>query len=81
MKNKTEHTKNQVLRYIYHETNEAESDQIRESIFAHQEVEEMFYDFVSLKKDLDQVMLSPRKEVINNILAFAKNAQKEEQTI
>ena len=81
MQNKTEHAKNQVLRYIYHETNESENDQIQGDIFANQEIEEMFYDFVSLKKDLDQVILSPRKEVINNILAFAKNAQKEEQTI
>jgi hypothetical protein len=81
MQNKTEHTKNEVLRYIYHETNESENDQIQGDIFANQEVEDMFYDFVSLKKDLDQVVLSPRKEVIDSILAFAKNAQQEEQTI
>lgn len=81
MSNKIEHTKNQVLRYVYHETSQSESNQIKGEIFAEPEVEEMFYDFVSLKKDLDQIVLTPRKSVIDTILAYAKDAQKETQTI
>jgi len=81
MNNKTEHTKNQVLRYVYHETNQPQSDQVREDIFAEREIEELFYNFVSLKKDLDQVVLTPRKSVIDSILAYAKDAQKQTQII
>ena len=81
MNNKKEHTKNQVLRYIYHETNESQSEQLRQAIFANTEVEELFYNFVSLKKDLDKIVLKPRKSVIDNILAYAKNAQKQTQII
>lgn len=81
MKNKVEDIKNQVLRYVYHETNQAQDEQIRQNIFAHREVEEMFYDFISLKKDLDKIQLSPSKTVIDNILAYAKSSQKQIQTI
>ena len=81
MRNKTEHTENQVLRYVYHETSESQSDEIRQMIFAEREMEEMFYELLSTKEDLDQKMLTPRQSVIDNILAFSQNSQQQKETI
>jgi len=73
MPTKKEVTKDDVLRYIYHETSKEEKHSIQKAILEDAELQEMFYDFVSLKKDLDQAAMKPSNSTVQKILNYTRN--------
>lgn len=68
-------TKDDVLRYVYHETDKSESAGIEQAMTGDTELSALFYEAASMKKDLDQAMMKPGRRVIDNILDYSKKHQ------
>jgi chromosome condensin MukBEF MukE localization factor len=66
---------NDVLRYLYKETSPEESARIEQFLFGNQQLEDEFYNFMDLKKELDQMANShsPKKSTIDKILKYSKS--------
>ena len=66
-------TLDNLIRFIYKETEEGENNRIKYSIYRHTEIRQ---DYNSLKETimyLDTLRISPDSKVINNILQYSVN--------
>ncbi|MDP5122129.1 MAG: hypothetical protein NWQ46_11080 [Spirosomaceae bacterium] len=63
---------NDVIRYLYNETTPQENDRIVEALLFDVELLEFYLESVETKEGLDQVIMTPPRKVINNILAYSK---------
>ena len=66
-------TQDDVIRYVYQETSELETKEIRKALLCDAKLEEMYKDILSMKADLDKAQKSPSDNVINNILNYSKS--------
>ena len=66
-------TQDDVIRYIYQETSEKENGEIEKAMLCDAQLQEMYKDFVSIKKDLNKSQKQPSEQVINNILNYSKS--------
>ncbi|MDW7691559.1 hypothetical protein R9C00_17570 [Flammeovirgaceae bacterium SG7u.111] len=74
-RNKIAAIQNDILRYVYHEVSPSEAGEIASRIFSDPELEDEFYNLVSLKGDLDRLEAKgePGQRSIDNILAYSRS--------
>ncbi len=65
-------TENDLIRFIYEETTEAESLAIKDALMCNHELQEVYNDLMEMKTTLDTNHLSPGKHVVNNILNYSR---------
>lgn len=63
---------NDVIRYLYNETTPQENDRIVEALLFDAELLEFYLEAVEIKQGLNYAMLTPPKQVIDNIMAYSK---------
>jgi len=68
-------TPNDVLRFIYKETSEEESEAIHNAMLMDNNLLDDYYELLRVKESIDVVEISPPTELINNILAYSKNTK------
>ncbi len=66
-------TQNDVIRYVYEETSEQETKEIKKALLCDAKLEEMYKEIVSMKADLNKATKSPSDRVIGNILNYSKS--------
>ncbi len=66
-------SKEDIIRYVYHETSPIETKQIQNAILLNAELEQLFYELIDAKKIADKALQKPKKSVIENILAYSKS--------
>ena len=66
-------TQNDVIRYVYQETSERETREIRKALLCDAKLEEMYKEVLSMKADLNKAEKDPSDKVINNILNYSKS--------
>ena len=68
-----------LLKYLYNEVNDQQKKEIENALAQNPELEEQFFDFLDMKKQLDDVTKqnSPSQKSINNILKFSKSFGKD----
>lgn len=69
-------THDDVLRYLYEETNTEESNLIEESLVADPDLLLFYLDMADLKLSLNQAESSPSDRTVNAILAYSRNHPK-----
>ena len=68
---------NDLIRYVYDETTEAENILLESVIFENEELEESFFELLHIKKELDKVDYKPSKKSIEDILEYSKSFKPE----
>lgn len=63
---------NDIIRYLYNETTPQENDRIVEALLFDSKLLEFYLESVEVKRGLDQIVLSPPKRVVDNIMAYSK---------
>jgi|GEM_PF-239460 len=68
-----------LLKYLYNEVDLQQKKEIEAALAADPELEEQFFDFLYMKKQLDDVSknTSPSKKSIEKILKFSKSFGKD----
>ncbi|UZR94015.1 hypothetical protein [Chondrinema litorale] len=68
-----------LLKYLYNEVNDQQKKEVENALAQNPELEEQFFDFLDMKKQLDDVSKqnSPSQKSINNILKFSKSFGKD----
>lgn len=65
-------SKNDILRYVYHETSGKESSIIQDAILADPVLEQYFYELLDAKSCAEKSVRAPRKRVVDNIMKYAR---------
>lgn len=66
-------TQDDVIRYVYHETSEEESQEIEKAMLCDAELQTMYKEISGVKNRLDEAQKAPSDMVINNILNYSKS--------
>ena len=66
-------TPNDVLRYLYKETNSVEKAELEQALVVRGELLEQYAQLTSIKEQLDKVQLAPSQRCINKILEYSKS--------
>ena len=66
-------TPNDVLRYLYKETDAVESAELEQALVVRGELLDQYAQLTSIKEQLDKVQLSPSQRTINKILDYSKS--------
>lgn len=66
-------TPNDVLRFLYKETNKLENRQLEEAMLVHADLLDQYLQLTSIKERLDKVREVPREETIRAILDYSKS--------
>ena len=66
-------TPNDILRYLYKETNKVEKSQLEEAMLVRADLLDQYLQLTSIKEQLDKVQKVPRKETIQAILEYSKS--------
>ncbi|MEM7110395.1 MAG: hypothetical protein AAF519_19360 [Bacteroidota bacterium] len=66
-------TQDDVVRYVYQETSELETKEIRKALLCDAKLEEMYKQILSMKADLDKARKNPSDHAIDNILNYSKS--------
>ncbi len=64
-------TPNDVLRYLYKETNSAESKELEEAMHLHSNLLDQYVQLADIKEQLDQVRKFPSESTIQAILEYS----------
>lgn len=64
-------THDDIIRYVYQETTEAENVDVEEAMSLDTELLDFYLDCIDLKIGLNKIQLQPSEKAIANILAFA----------
>lgn len=67
-------TQDDVIRYVYHETNERETLEIEKALLCDDKLQDVYKQITGVISQLDHKMKMPSQVAINNILNYAKNA-------
>ncbi|MCR9249224.1 MAG: hypothetical protein NXI20_02330 [bacterium] len=65
-------TENDLVRFIYEETSEAENNEIRDALMCNPGLQEMYNELKDMKSMLDENLMKPGKQAVNNILNYSK---------
>ena len=68
-------TKNDLIRYLYHETTEKEETEINKALICDAELLAIYNDLCLMKKEIDNTMLEPSSSTVLNILSYARNIE------
>lgn len=66
-------TLDDLIRYVYEETNEIESQQIADALAKDSQLLNQYLDLVHMVKQLDEGQLEPSEKTVNAILKNAKS--------
>jgi hypothetical protein len=66
-------THNEIIRFLYEETTEDESEQIKNDLIFNEEARNTYYELASVKKSLNKGFKAPSKRTIDNILNYSKS--------
>jgi hypothetical protein len=66
-------TQNDVIRYVYNETPEEESELIAYTLLTDSQLQAFYDEMLALKKDLNKIDIGPTERVIQNILAYSRD--------
>ena len=67
----TKITSEDLIRYLYNETSEKKSDDVRVALQTDWNLRESYEKLVNSKQNLNEIHLSPRVESVNKILEYA----------
>lgn len=65
-------TKDDLMRYLYHETSEEETKEISNALICDSELLVQYNDLCAAKKALDEARMEPSERVIQNILNYSR---------
>ncbi len=65
-------TPNDVLRYLYKETNEVESQRLEEAMLVDADLLDQYLQLTNIKEQLDKVQKIPKQETIQAILDYSR---------
>jgi hypothetical protein len=68
-------TQNDLIRFLYHETNEDQTKEINKALLGDAELRAQLAEMKSSKKSLDAAQLEPSQESVLNILSYARGLQ------
>jgi hypothetical protein len=74
-------TQEDLIRFIYKETSEKKSADIKTALQTDWNLRESYEKLRKSKENLDTINFSPRKEIVNNILEYAARNQKRVQSV
>jgi hypothetical protein len=64
-------TPNDVLRYLYKETNSTENKELEDAMHLHSDLLDEYVQLAGIKEQLDQVRKSPSKRTVQAILQYS----------
>lgn len=67
-------TQDDLIRYLYHETTEKETQEINRALLTDSELQAMYTSMSALKKEMDASQLEPSPQTVLNILSYSRNA-------
>jgi hypothetical protein len=70
-------TQNDLIRYLYRETTEKETDEIRQALLADPELHEQFYELCSATHELQRAEWQPSTSTVVNILNHVRSLSQE----
>lgn len=70
-------SKNDILRYVYHETSAKENRVIQAAILADAALEQYFYELLDAKSCAEKSVHAPRPQVVDNIMKYARRPKGE----
>lgn len=65
-------TENDLIRFLYNELNDRESDEIERAILTDQVLQDQINKLRKLQEDMDDIKVAPSKRTIRKILDFSK---------
>ena len=68
-------TQTDLIRYLYHETTEAESKEISKAILCDNELQALYNELSSMIQEMDSVQLQPSPGTVLSILSYSKSLQ------
>jgi len=68
-------TQNDLIRFLYHETNEDQTKEINKALLGDAELRTQLAEMTSGQKALDAAQLEPSPESVLNILSYARGLQ------
>jgi hypothetical protein len=66
-------TQNDILRFVYEETQEEENVLIANVLLTNNELYNFYQEVLAVKKDVDQIYVQPSDTIIGNILAYSRS--------
>jgi hypothetical protein len=66
-------TQDDLVRYLYKETSEAENKEIANALICDTELLDSYNQLRAIKKELDLIMKYPSDRVINNIIEYSRS--------
>jgi len=69
-------TPNDVIRYLYGELSELESEEFKNILIQESDNTEILDDFENLRDKIDACSINPPQRVINSILEYSRNYKK-----
>ena len=69
-------TQHDVIRYVYQETTEQESNLIQDGLVHDSEMLEFYLDMLDVKAGLDKSYRQPSERSIDNILSYSRDTNK-----
>ena len=66
-------TQDDILRYVYHETDAEEAELIRQSLHYDEELQVLYLQLRKLKSELQKAELEPSGKVIEHILEYSRH--------
>ncbi|MCZ8216574.1 MAG: hypothetical protein O9262_10070, partial [Cyclobacteriaceae bacterium] len=66
-------TQNDLIRFLYHETTEKETEEIKHALLSDPELNEQFNQLCSLTQALDGGLLKPSSATVLNILGHVRS--------
>ena len=66
-------TLNNVVRYLYNETSDSENELIEFQISKDSAILDFYLDCISLKTEMNDIRLSPSKNIVSNIMMYSEN--------
>jgi hypothetical protein len=66
-------TPNDIIRYIYHETPEEESQLISQNLLTDSELQAFYLEMLAITNEIHTIDIGPSELVIQNILGYSRN--------
>ncbi|QNL21465.1 hypothetical protein HZR84_05805 [Hyphobacterium sp. CCMP332] len=66
-------TQDDLIKYVYGETNSEENEQIEISLSLDEELKNDLSDFTFIKNEIKKIDLSPSQRMVDNLIFFSKN--------
>jgi hypothetical protein len=64
-----------LIRYLYHETKEEETSRIDKALVRDSELQALYSELCTMKKDMDGARLEPSAGVVTSILSYSRTLQ------